>query len=299
MSGRYQMDIFKGLEKIVEKKHPLAKETWYGLGGAADYFIRPQEVEQLQQVVKRCNENEVPIYVLGYGSNLLVSDEGVRGAVVQLRTENFSKMKFNEIQVAAGAGVELSRLLLMCAKKGLAGLEPLTGVPGSMGGAVRMNSGGNFGDIGAVVETVTLMDKSGKIFEKNKPELQFDYRKTNITAKFILETKLKMAPADPDQITRTIKEIWVFKKNNQPLNTVNSGCIFKNPRGMSAGAMIDRAGLKGLQIGGAVVSEKHANFIIARKGCTSKDVLRLIDLIREKVARQFNTELELEIEIWK
>ena len=293
------MDIFSGLEKIVEKKHPLAKETWYGLGGPADYFIKPQAVEQLRQVVKRCNENNVPIYVLGYGSNLLVSDEGVRGAVIQLRTENFSKMKFDKEQVSAGAGVELSRLLLMCAKKGLSGLEPLTGIPGSVGGAVRMNSGGNFGDIGTVVETVTLMDKGGKVFEKNKPELQFDYRKTNVTAKFILEAKLNMTAGDPNQITRTIKEIWVFKKNNQPLNTINSGCVFKNPRGMSAGAMIDRAGLKGLQIGGAVVSEKHANFIIAQKGCTSKDVLRLIELVREKVSKQFNIELELEIEIWK
>jgi len=162
-----------------------------------------------------------------------------------------------------------------------------------------MNAGGNFGDIGAVVESVTLMDKDGRIFQKSKPELQFDYRMTNITARFILEAKINLAQGNPDQITRNIKEIWVFKKNNQPLNTINSGCIFKNPRGLSAGAMIDRAGLKGMQMGGAVVSEKHANFIIARKGCTSKDVMRLIDLIREKVRNQFNLELELEIEIWK
>jgi len=291
--------LFDGLEKIVEKDHPLAKETWYGLGGPADYFIRPQTIEQLRQVVRRCNENNVPIYVLGYGSNLLVCDEGVRGAVIQLKSDGFSQMKFDKELVSAGAGVELSRLLLTCAKKGLSGLEPLTGIPGSIGGAVRMNSGGNFGDIGTVVETVTLMDKDGKVFEKSKPELQFDYRQTNITAKFILEAKINMTAGDPDQITRTIKENWVYKKNNQPLNTINSGCIFKNPRGLSAGAMIDRAGLKGLQIGGAVVSEKHANFIIARKDCTSRDVMRLIELVREKVKKQFNVELELEIEIWK
>jgi UDP-N-acetylmuramate dehydrogenase len=293
------MDLFDGLEKIVEKDHPLAKETWYGLGGPADYFIRPQTIEQLQQAVSRCNENNVPIYVLGYGSNLLVADEGVRGAVIQLKSDHFSQMKFEKDYVTAGAGVELSRLLLTCAKKGLSGLEPLTGIPGSIGGAVRMNSGGNFGDIGTTVENVTLMDKDGEIFEKSKPELQFDYRKTNITAKFILETRLNMTPGDPDQITKSIKEIWVFKKNNQPLNTINSGCIFKNPRGMSAGAMIDRAGLKGLQVGGAIVSEKHANFFIAKKDCTSKDVMRLIDMAREKVKKQFNIELELEIEIWK
>ena len=293
------MNLFDGLEKIVEKDHPLAKETWYGLGGPADYFIRPQAIEQLRQVARRCNENNVPIYVLGYGSNLLVSDEGVRGAVIQLKTEHFSRMKFEKEQVAVGAGVELSRLLLTCAKKGLSGLEPLTGIPGSVGGAVRMNSGGTFGDIGTVIGSVTLMDKDGKIFEKSKPELQFDYRRTNITARFILEAQLNMTAGDPEQITRTIKEIWVFKKNNQPLNTINSGCIFKNPRGMSAGAMIDRAGLKGLQVGGAIVSEKHANFFIAQKDCTSKDVMRLIDVVREKVKKQFNIELELEIEIWK
>lgn len=293
------MNIFSGLEKIVETKHPLAKETWYGLGGPVDYFIRPQTTDQLADVVKRCNENNLPIYVLGFGSNLLVADEGVRGAVVQLKTENFSQMNFNKEQVSAGAGAELGRLLLTCAKKGLSGLEPLAGIPGSVGGSVRMNAGGNFGDIGAVVESVTLMDKDGRIFQKSKPELQFDYRMTNITARFILEAKINLAQGNPDQITRNIKEIWVFKKNNQPLNTINSGCIFKNPRGLSAGAMIDRAGLKGMQMGGAVVSEKHANFIIARKGCTSKDVMRLIDLIREKVRNQFNLELELEIEIWK
>jgi UDP-N-acetylmuramate dehydrogenase len=143
------------------------------------------------------------------------------------------------------------------------------------------------------------MDKDGSIFHRSKPELQFDYRRTNITAKFILEAKINLTPGNPDQITRHIKEIWVFKKNNQPLNTINSGCIFKNPRGLSAGALIDRSGLKGLKIGGAVVSEKHANFIIAQKGCTSHDVMRLIDLIREKVRKQFNIALELEIEIWK
>jgi UDP-N-acetylmuramate dehydrogenase len=293
------MNIFSGLEKIVETKQPLAKETWYGLGGPADYFIRPENTEQLALVVKRCNENRIPIYVLGYGSNLLVSDEGVRGAVIQLKSDNFSQIKFVKEQVIAGAGVELSRLLLTCAKKGLSGLEPLTGIPGSVGGAVRMNSGGNFGDIGTVVESVILMDKDSKIFEKKKPELQFDYRQTNITAKFILEAKINMTTGDPEQITKTIKENWVYKKNSQPLNTINSGCIFKNPRGLSAGAMIDRTGLKGLQIGGAIVSEKHANFFIAQKGCTSRDVMKLIETVKEKVQKQFNVELELEIEIWK
>jgi len=293
------MNIFSGLEEIVETDCSLAGQTWYGLGGPADYFIRPKNPEQLLKVVKRCNENTLPMYVLGFGSNLLISDAGVRGAVIQLKAGDFARVEFADDRVTAWAGVELSRLVLDCVKKGLSGLETLTGIPGSVGGAVRMNAGGNFGDIGAVVESATLMDSDGNVFDKSKPELEFDYRRSNITAKFILNARIKLSAGDPEQIMRTVKEIWVYKKNNQPLNTVNSGCIFKNPPGESAGAIIDRAGLKGLQVGGAVVSEKHANFIIAHKGCSSKDVMRLIEIVTERVAERFGIDLELEIEIWK
>ena len=292
------MNIFSGLDKIVETNYPLAKCTWYGLGGQADYFIKPQTVEQLKEVVRRCNENNIPIYVMGFGSNLLISDKGLRAAVIKLETDQFTQTQFDGEQLTAWAGADLSELVLTCVQKGLSGIEALTGIPGSVGGAVKMNAGGAFGDIGAAVETVTLMDNQGSVFEKSKPELIFDYRRTNIIAKFILNAQLKLAAADPEQSLRTVKEIWIYKKNNQPLNTKNSGCIFKNPRGVSAGALIDRAGLKGLQIGGATVSEKHANFIIAEKGCKSRDVMRLINAIKQRVKEQFGIELELEIEIW-
>jgi len=290
--------MFRGLEKIVESNYALAKHTWYGLGGPADYFIRPKTVEQLKEVVQQCNENNIRIYVMGFGSNLLINDDGLRAAVIKLEGEQFTQEQFDGEDVTAWAGVELSRLVLSCVQKGLSGLEALTGIPGSIGGAVRMNAGGSFGDIGAVVESVTLMDNDGNVFEKSKPELVFDYRRANITAKFILNATLNLNSADPEQIMRTVKEFWIYKKNNQPLNTKNSGCIFKNPRGVSAGALVDRAGLKGLQIGGAVVSEKHANFIIAQKGCKSRDVMRLIDAVKQRVNEQFGIELELEIEIW-
>jgi len=292
------MGIFSGLDKIVETNYALGQSTWYGLGGPADFFIRPQTVEQLKEVVTRCNENKIPIYVMGFGSNLLINDDGLRAAVIKLEAEPFTRTQFDGEQLTAWAGAELSKLVLTCTKKGLSGIEALTGIPGSVGGAVRMNAGGNFGDIGVEVETVTLMDTQGEIFEKSKPELEFNYRQTNITAKFILNARLKLNAADPEQIMRTVKEIWIYKKNNQPLNTRNSGCIFKNPRGVSAGALIDRAGLKGLQIGGAIVSDKHANFIIAQKGCKSRDVKRLIEAIKQRVQEQFGIELELEIEIW-
>jgi UDP-N-acetylmuramate dehydrogenase len=293
------MSIFSGLEAIVETNHPLAMHTWYGLGGPADYFIRPGTVKQLEEVVQRCRENKIRIYVMGFGSNLLVSDDGLHAAVIKLEADEFAHTHFENEQITVGVGVEMSKLVLECVQKGLSGIEALTGIPGSVGGTVKMNAGGNFGDIGAVVESVTLMDNNGKVFEKKKPELIFDYRSTNITAKFILGARLQLASADPEQIMRTVKEAWINRKNTQPLNTRNCGCVFKNPRGVSAGALIDRAGLKGLQVGGAVVSEKHANFIIAEKGCKSRDVIRLMDAIKQRVKEQFDIELEPEIEIWK
>lgn len=292
------MSIFSGLENIVSENCPMRDYTWYGLGGNADYLIRPQSNEQLQEVLKRCRENNVPLRVLGFGSNLLISDEGVKGAVIRLENEAFCHSKFEGSTLTAGAGANLNKLVLESIRKGLGGLEALTGIPGSIGGAVRMNAGGRFGDFGSVIESVTVMDASGKIFEKSKPELVFDYRTVNITARVILGATIELTESDPDALLQLVKEVWIYKKNTQPLDTHNAGCIFKNPRGLSAGALIDRAGLKGTQVGGAVISEKHANFITTQKGCKSSDVRQLIEMIQEKVRDKFDVNLELEIEIW-
>jgi UDP-N-acetylmuramate dehydrogenase len=293
------MSIFSGFETIVKENAPLKDLTWYGLGGNTDYLIHPQTVEQLKEVIQCCHENDVPVHVLGFGSNLLVSDDGVRGAVLKLDAEPFCRVQFENTTLTSGAGANLNKLVLDSVRKGLSGLEALTGIPGSLGGAIRMNAGGNFGDIGSCVESVTVMDKQGNIFEKSKPELVFDYRWVNITAPVILSATMELTESDADAMLKTIKEVWIYKKNSQPLNTKNAGCIFKNPRGMSAGALIDRAGLKGTQIGGAVVSEKHANFITTEKGCTSKDVRQLIEQIQAKVKEMFDVQLEPEIEIWQ
>ena len=138
------MNIFSGLEQIVEKDFPLAEQTWYGLGGPAEYFIRPENTEQLKDIVNRCRENDLPIHILGFGSNLLISDEGVKGAVIKFESDDFSRLDFGDQTVTAGAGADLSSLIFTCVEKGLAGLEPLTGIPGSIGGAVKMNAGGRF-----------------------------------------------------------------------------------------------------------------------------------------------------------
>ena len=292
------MNIFSGLEEIVKTGCDLSNYTWYGLGGKAEYLITPQTVEQLQTVAQRCKENSLPVRVLGLGSNLLVGDEGVKGVVVKLEGEQFTQTEFDGTTITAWAGANLGKLVLECVRRGLGGMEALAGVPGTIGGAVKMNAGGNYGDIGASIQSVTLMDSEGNLFDKAKPELIFDYRSVNITAPFIVNAKLELIESDPEHLLKTIKEIWIYKKNSQPLNTKNAGCVFKNPRGVSAGALIDRAGLKGLQMGGAQVSEKHANFIITHEECKSADVKRLIDSIKDRVKEEFDVALELELEIW-
>jgi UDP-N-acetylmuramate dehydrogenase len=290
---------FAGLpEGIVVENEPLAPYTWYRIGGAARWMIRPRNVEELRDASIRCVENDIPIYVLGLGANLLVGDQGVSGAVFRLEEEHWRTVRFEGNLVHAGAGVDMQKLIVRTVRQGLAGIECLAGIPGTIGGGVRMNAGGKFGDIGAVVKTVQVMDVEGTAFERTKDDLVFDYRSTNIAAKFILGATLELDEDDPERIMKRMKEVWMFKRNSQPLNTKNAGCIFKNPRGLSAGALIDQAGLKGMRVGNAEVSDKHANFIIAHPGCKADDVLKLVKIIQEKVWEKNEIHLESEVKIW-
>jgi UDP-N-acetylmuramate dehydrogenase len=289
---------FSGLSEFVSENEPLAPHTWYRIGGPARWFVRPRSVEELQQSAVRCADAGIPIFVLGLGANLLVGDQGVDGAVFCLDQDHWRNVTYDGAIVNAGAGADMQKLVLKTVRQGLAGIECLAGIPGTIGGGIRMNAGGKFGDIGAVVTRVQVMDLEGTVFERLKDDLVFEYRSTNIAAKFILGATLQLDEDDPERIMHKTKEIWMYKRNTQPLNTKNCGCIFKNPRGLSAGALIDQAGLKGMQVGGAEVSTKHANFIIARPGCKADDVMKLIKLIREKVWDKNQIHLESEVQIW-
>jgi len=287
-----------GLEAAITENEPLAPSTWYRIGGPARWMIRPRNVEELKLAAQRCVENAIPIYVLGLGANLLVSDTGVNGAVFRLEEEHWRTVRYENNLVHVGAGVDMQKLIVRTVREGLAGVENLAGIPGTIGGGIRMNAGGKFGDIGAVVKTVTVMDNEGTVFERTKDDLVFEYRHTNIAARFILGATLELDEDDPNRIMKRMKEVWMYKRNSQPLNTKNAGCIFKNPRGLSAGALIDQAGLKGFRVGGAEVSEKHANFVIAHPGCRADDVMKLVKLIREKVMEKNEIWLESEVQIW-
>ena len=290
---------FAGLEDAVSENVPLARFTWYKIGGPARWFVRPRSLEELREAAVRCVENDIPVYVLGLGANLLVSDEGVPdGAVFRLDDDNWRRVKFDKTTVEVGAGADMQKLLIRTVRQGLAGIECLAGIPGTIGGGVRMNAGGKFGDIGAIVNKVTVMSADGTVFERTKDDLVFEYRSTNIAAPFILGATLELDEDDPERIMAKTKEIWMYKRNSQPLNTKNCGCIFKNPRGLSAGALIDQAGLKGMRVGGAEVSHKHANFIVAHPGCSAADVQKLVKVIREKVYEKNEIVLESEVKVW-
>ncbi len=292
------MKLFDGLEDILRENEPLSRHTWLGIGGPARYFLEPRDIDELRKVVCRCRENEIPVYVLGSGANLLVDDAGVSGAVVRLKQGGFTSVDLVEGGIRAGAGADMGRLVLRCVREGLSGIECLTGIPGSVGGCVHMNAGGAFGDIGSVIDSVDVMNDAGEIFTRYREDLAFAYRSTNITSKFILGAEFKLVEDDPHRILKQVKQIWIYNKNTQPLAKRNAGCIFKNPRGLSAGALIDRAGLKGRRVGGAYVSEKHANFILADERAKASDFLKLINIIRETVYKTSEVYLELELEVW-
>ena len=292
------MNIFAGMKKIVRTNEPLGAHTWFRIGGPAKYFITPESTEQLSEVVKRCRDNDVPMYVIGRGANLLIADAGVDGAVIHLSADAFKRVVTNESSVTAGAGKDMGRVVLRTMHEGLSGLEALAGIPGTVGGCVRMNAGGSFGDLGSSIKRVTVMDEDGNIFDRHKDDLAFAYRSSNIQSKFILSAEFEVTDDDPYRILKQVRQIWMVKKNAQPLANRSAGCIFRNPRGMSAGALIDRAGMKGQRVGGAHVSEKHANFILADEGVTAFDVLKLIDKIRDAVAKESNVLLEKEIQVW-
>jgi len=287
---------------------PLAPLTWYGVGGPAPILAHPSSVQQLSALAKRCREAAVRVFVLGSGANLLVADEGVQGVVVKLDDPAFRQLRIENHTVIVGAGYDLARLVLDTAPRaGLSGLECLAGIPATVGGAIRMNAGGAFGDIGRSVKRIQVMDHAGQVYYRDREDLVFSYRKTNIVARYILEAELELTPDDPDALRQRVKEVFLYKKNSQPLADHSAGCAFKNPTAppdaphgrLSAGRLIEQAGLKGYRIGGAEVSQQHANFIIAHDPCTAADILQLLEHIQHTVHERCQVDLEQELIVWR
>lgn len=292
------MSFLTGFERTVRPNEPLAMHTWFQLGGPAEFFAEPESIEELTALVRRCHEEEVPVRLLGEGSNILVRDEGVPGLVVRLTGQAFCGIRIEGNSISAGGGALLGRVVTTAVHGGLAGLETLIGIPGTVGGALHGNAGSHGGNIGQWTLRATVLTAAGEICERSDDDLVFDYRQSSLDDLVILESHCQLEEDDPRQLAQRMQRHWIVRKASQPMGHQSAGCIFKNPRGVGAGKLIDDAGLKGTRIGGAVVSDRHANFIVAEPECTSQDVMRLIELVRGQVRDRMGVDLELELEIW-
>jgi UDP-N-acetylmuramate dehydrogenase len=243
--------------------------------------------------------------VLGKGANLLVADQGVRGVVMTLEGQELRghEVDADRAIILAGGGADFEKILTASVRAGLEGLEGLAGIPATIGGAIRMNAGGAFGQIGDWVEAATVVDPAGEIRRLSRGELAFGYRRSNLGANIVVGVELALRPSvDPSATRARLKEVMAYKKNSQPMAAHSAGCAYKNPprevSAKGAGQLIDEAGLKGLRIGGAEVSDRHGNFIIAHESATAADVLAVMRRVERTVAENFGVRLEREVVVW-
>jgi UDP-N-acetylmuramate dehydrogenase len=285
-------EFFKGNISISE---PLSRFTTFRIGGPADYYLEPKDREDLLKLIRYLKEIKYPYIIIGNGSNILISDEGIRGAAINLEA-GFTKIEVNKNRVYAEAGIRLSKLVDVCIEHSLVGIENLAGIPGTLGGAILMNAGAYGGEISDFIKLVEVIDDV-EIKSLKKEECGFAYRRSNLEGKIILSAEFELPYGDKAKAKERRKELLLKRNQSQPVELPNAGSIFKNPPGDYAARLIEQAGLKGLTIGGAKVSEKHANFIVNFNNASANDVVELMKIIQEKVYKKFGIMLEPEIKM--
>jgi len=284
--------------EILQRNEPLSHHTWLRLGGPAQFFVTPRSEGELLEVISACRNQQLPIHIFGSGSNLLVREAGVQGVVVRVVEPLLGEVRIDGTSLTAGGGALLSHVVAEAVRAGLGGIEYLVGIPGTIAGAVVGNSGGRTGDIGQLITSVRVLTQDNEIAVRHGDELTFSYRRSSIQDLLVLSATLELTRDDSEELTRRMRKNWIMKRSTQPLADQSAGCIFRNPRGLSAGSLIEQCGLKGLSVGKARISERHANFIVTESGATSKDVEQLISRIQKAVAEKFAVNLELEIKVW-
>lgn len=286
------------IDSIIKYDEPLKNHTSIRIGGPADVFCSPGNIEDLKKVISISKEYNIPFLVLGNGTNLLILDNGIRGLVINLN-KGFKKTIFSDKIVKVGAGVSLVYLSKIALNRELSGLEFACNIPGTLGGAIINNAGFNGNFIAGVVQNVTFLTGENKIERTPKSNLNFNYRESNLKGKsvIILEATLQLKKGNKEEIESKIKENIKIRETKQPLHKLNAGSIFKNPPGYYAGELIEKVGAKGLSRGKAEVSTRHANFIINNGGASARDILYLIEEIEKRVKKNFGIKLEREIEI--
>ena len=282
-------------EPYVKEKEPMSRYTTFQVGGFADFLVLPETIDQMKAIIQLAKKEEIPYLLLGNGSNMLVSDKGVSGIVI--RFQRFQKMEVNGEEITAQAGVSLALLGRTAWKHSLTGLEFAAGIPGTLGGAIRMNAGAYGGEMKDVVTEVKVLTEEGEVLDLPAKQLEFAYRKSIVEEKnyVVLEVKMQLKQGNADEIRNYMDQLSKQRKEKQPLEYASAGSTFKRPEGHFAGKLIQDAGLRGFSVGDAMVSEKHCGFVINRKNATAKDILELMKYVRQEVKDKFDVLLEPEV----
>ena len=298
------------IEEILEKSklnkenlyydEPMAKHTSFKIGGPADVFIKVDNIEELKETLDLSKKNQIPLTIIGNGSNLLVTDKGIRGITAKLNLKDIEiKNENNKQIIKVEAGVPVGLLAQKLLKEEITGFEELSGIPGTIGGAVIMNAGAHGKELKDILKKVTAMDYNGNIHEFTNEECLFSYRNSRFQKEkyIILQATLELEKGNSTEIKEKMDEYMQFRKEKQPIEYPNAGSTFKRGEDFVTAKLIDEAGLKGYKVGGAQVSEKHAGFIVNVDNATAKDVIELTDYIKEKIEEQFGKKINLEIQI--
>ncbi len=300
------MQVKERIEKIVGKENVLynenmSKHTTFKTGGPAEIFVKVDDIEKLKKVLETAKEEKEDIHILGNGSNLLVKDNGVKGIVIRIDIEGIkTEEKENKIIVKLGAGEKLAAIGQRFMQNNISGFEELSGIPGTLGGAVRMNAGAHGKEIKDVIKKAKAVDYEGKEYEFTKEDMKLEYRSSIfVKEKYIIyEVELELQKGNKEEIKNKMEEYAKWRKEHQPLEYPNAGSTFKRGEDFITAKLIDECGLKGYKVGGAQVSTKHAGFVINENKATTKEILELIEYTKEQVNKKFNKKIELEIEVW-
>ena len=293
----HRLEQAVGAERIF-REEPMKLHTTFRIGGPAQYLVAPRTKEEVQEVVRLCREEGMPWYIIGNGSNLLVSDKGYRGVVIQL-FKDFADIRTEGTRIFARAGASLAKIAAEALRNSLTGFEFAAGIPGTLGGACIMNAGAYGGEMKDVLESVTVLDGQGDIRVLPREELDMGYRTSRAAREgyIVLEAVIALEPGDESKIREKLEDLKERRTSKQPLEYPSAGSTFKRPAGHFAGGLIEQCGLKGTTVGGAQVSEKHAGFVINTGQATCQDILTLIRLVRDRVFQQTGVRLEPEVRL--
>ncbi len=292
------MSLIDGLEHIVRENEPLAPFTKLNLGGVAEFFAEPTSVDELAVLTKRFHDAEKSVRLIGGGSNIVVRDEGVSGLVVHLDAPAFNRIEVDGDCLIVGGGTRLSHFVATAVREGFAGPENLVGVPGTIGGALHGNSSAHGVGIGSWLASADVLTRSGAQSTRTRDSISFSYRQSSLNELAILSARFEFEREDPAVLTRQMQKLWIVRRASQPLSDEYAAFVFKDHGGDSAAQLIDDSGLKGTKVGNVEISDRNSNYFVAHSGATSKDFIRLMDLVKSRVLETLGIELEPVVQIW-